>query len=213
MQPPAMRALSKMYSIFLPTWRTPLTLSYLLPNRIVDPPTIIQKSLHLRLPPQRKHLRWCLVTMRSSWRLRPPRLSTNMPSLCPSTRPVQGNQMSFPQSTLLGPWTSTTTTCLHPSQRLTSISNQQHLSHPRSGLLGPWTSRTTSCLNPRPRLTSTSKLPILRSPFLSGTQTETLWWRLPPFLHHLLLPGPGLSSSKDLSCLQGSQAPNQNFPG
>merc|ERR1712200_335341 len=109
--------------------------------------------------------------------LRSQRLS--MPSLCHSTRPVQGNQMSFPQSTLLGPWTST----------------------------------TTSCLNPRPRLTSTSQLPILRSSFPSGTQTETLWWRLPPFLHHLLLPGPGLSSSKDLSCLQGSQALQLNVLG
>merc|ERR1712173_522781 len=147
-----MRALLEMYSINHPTRRTPLNLSHLLPNQKVDPTTIIQKSLQLRLPPQRKHLMWSLVTMRNSWRLRPPGLWTttmwlqlilkpsptnhdahpqlrsqrlSMPSLCPSTRPVQGNQMSFPQSTLLGPWTSTTTTCLHPSQRLTSISNQQ----------------------------------------------------------------------------------------
>jgi len=34
---------------------------------------------------------------------------------------------------------------------------------------------TTLCLNPCRRLTSTSQLPILRSPFPSGTQTETLW--------------------------------------
>merc|ERR550517_1037493 len=130
-----------------------------------------------------------------------------MPRLCPSTRPVEGNQMSFPQSTLLGPWTSTSTTtsCLHPCRRLTS--HQQRPSHPQSGLLGPWTSTTTSCLNHCPRLTSTSRLPILRSPSPSGTQTETLWWRLPLFLHHLLLPGPGLSSSKHLSCLRDSQAP------
>merc|ERR1719367_2681468 len=157
---------------------------------------------------------WSLVTIRNSWRLRLPRLSTTMSSLCPSTRPVQGNQMSFPQSTLLGPWTSTSTTtsCLHPCQRLTSISHQQQLSLPQSRLLGPWTSTTTSCLNHRPRLASTSQLPILRSRFPSITQTETLWWRLSPFLHlhHLLLPGPGLSSSKGLSCLQGSQAPQHN---
>merc|ERR1712107_588494 len=108
----------------------------------------------------------------------------------------------------MGTSTSMTTLC----QRLTSISNQRS-SHPQSGLLGPWTSTTTSCLNPRPRLTSTSQLPTLRSPYPSGTQTETLWLRLPPFLHHPLLPGPGLSSSKGLSCLQGSQAPKHYVLG
>ena len=36
----------------------PRPLSHLLPKPKVDPPTIIQKSLQLRLPPQRKHLMW-----------------------------------------------------------------------------------------------------------------------------------------------------------
>merc|ERR1719222_683436 len=118
--------------------------------------------------------------------------------------------MSFPLSTLLGPWTSTSTTtlCVHPCQRLTSISHQRPR-HRQSGPLGPWTSTTTSCLNPRPRLTSTSKLPILRSPFPSGTQTETLWWRLPPYLHHLLLPGPGLSARQPGTPAQFSGVANK----
>merc|ERR1712107_347620 len=48
--------------------------------------------------------------------------STSMTTLCQRLTSISNQRSSHPQSGLLGPWTSTTTSCLNPRPRLTSTS-------------------------------------------------------------------------------------------
>merc|ERR1719192_2393870 len=137
--------------------------------------------MSLRPPRLRKTALWLQLILKPSPRNHLPQLhlrsrSLSMTSLilCPSTRPILASHQYPPQSSLLGPWTSTsmTTSCLHPSPRLRPTSHQRP-SPPQSGILGPWTSTSTatSCLHACPRLT----LRLVSSPFPppETTQMET----------------------------------------
>merc|ERR1719336_118930 len=140
----------------------------------------MRSSWRLSLPGLRATTLWLQLILKPSPRNHLPQLHLRSCSLsiaalilCPSTRPILASHLSPPQSSLLGPWTSTsmTTSCLHPSPHLRPTSHQRP-SHPQSGILGPWTSTSTatSCIHACLRLT----LRLVSSPFpLGTTQMET----------------------------------------